>query len=82
MRVLVDVRPAADQRAAPVPQRVDVTVAFPELARPGRASADDVLLDGEVVLFLDGGPTFGALAERMHVARAAARGPAGRQPTR
>ena len=45
----------------------DVKVSFPELhglAGLGR----DVLLDGEVVAFLDGIPTFGALADRMHVA--------------
>jgi bifunctional non-homologous end joining protein LigD len=44
----------------------DVTVTFPELhglADLGR----EVLLDGEVVAFLDGIPTFGALADRMHV---------------
>lgn len=44
----------------------DVTVTFPEL----HALTDvgrDVLLDGEVVAFLDGLPTFGALADRMHV---------------
>jgi bifunctional non-homologous end joining protein LigD len=47
----------------------DVTVTFPELhalAGFGR----DVLLDGEVVAFLDGVPTFGALADRMHVGNA------------
>jgi bifunctional non-homologous end joining protein LigD len=42
----------------------DVTAAYPELLDlPGR----DVLLDGEVVVFADGLPSFGALAERMHV---------------
>ena len=62
----------------------DVTVSFPELA----ALADDpacrgrdLLLDGEVVAFLDGRPVFGALADRMHVKnvvkaeKAAARNP-------
>ena len=47
----------------------DVTVTFPELhalAGFGR----DVLLDGEVVAFLEGVPTFGALADRMHVGNA------------
>ncbi len=47
----------------------DVTVTFPEL----RGLADlghDLLLDGEVVAFLDGIPTFGALADRMHVGNA------------
>lgn len=48
----------------------DVTVTFPEL----HALADldhEVLLDGEVVAFLDGVPKFGALADRMHVSQAA-----------
>jgi bifunctional non-homologous end joining protein LigD len=45
----------------------DATVSFPELAG---LPADDVLLDGEVVAFADGIPSFGALAERMHVSRA------------
>src|SRR3954463_7283648 len=47
----------------------DVRVSFPELhglADLGR----DVLLDGEVVAFLDGIPTFGALADRIHVGQA------------
>ena len=46
----------------------DAKVAFPELhglANLGR----DVLLDGEVVAFLDGIPTFGALADRLHVGK-------------
>src|SRR5690606_4444081 len=41
----------------------DVTVSFPELARP---DAPDLLLDGEVVAFYGVRPIFGALAERMH----------------
>lgn len=44
----------------------DVTVSFPELAR---LDVPDVLLDGEVVAFDDGRPSFGALAERMHQRR-------------
>lgn len=47
----------------------DAKVAFPELhalAGLGR----DVVLDGEVVAFLDGVPTFGALADRLHVGNA------------
>jgi bifunctional non-homologous end joining protein LigD len=44
-----------------------VTVAFPELARlPG----DDLVLDGEVVAFDQGVPSFAALAERIHVGKA------------
>lgn len=45
----------------------DVTVTFPELhGLAGR----DLLLDGEVVAFADGIPSFAALAERMHVSSA------------
>ena len=70
MRVLVDV-----DRRRPGPSRVrltsrnenDVSASFPELLDlPG----DDLLLDGEVVAFADGIPTFGALADRMHVRNA------------
>src|SRR4051794_7478480 len=67
MRVLVDV----NQGRLSIRSRneKDATVAFPELhglADLGR----DVLLDGEVVAFLDGIPTFGALADRLHVGNA------------
>ena len=64
MRVLVDVRGGR----ATVWSRTerDVTAAFPEL--DGLASAyDDMLLDGEVVAFEEGRPSFHALADRMHV---------------
>jgi bifunctional non-homologous end joining protein LigD len=44
----------------------DVTAAYPELAGLGDLP-HDLLLDGEVVGFLDGVPRFGALAERMHL---------------
>ena len=64
MRVLVEVRGGQlDIRSR---NEKDATVAFPELhglAHLGR----DVVLDGEVVAFLDGIPTFGALADRLHV---------------
>lgn len=44
----------------------EVTRAYPELA--GLAGvAEDVLLDGEVVSFVDGRPSFSALQNRMHV---------------
>lgn len=58
----------------------EVTKAYPELA--GMASiAEDVLLDGEVVAFVDGRPSFSALQGRMHVRGAAqARALAGRLP--
>lgn len=49
----------------------DVTVSFPELTEVGTLAAhDDVLLDGEVVAMSGGVPTFGALADRMHVSSA------------
>jgi bifunctional non-homologous end joining protein LigD len=44
----------------------DVTASFPELA-PLAETYDDMLLDGEVVALDGGRPSFGALAERMHV---------------
>jgi bifunctional non-homologous end joining protein LigD len=52
----------------------DVTVAYPELHSLGEVGRD-LLLDGEVVALADGVPSFGALADRMHVrdARKAAR---------
>jgi bifunctional non-homologous end joining protein LigD len=62
MRVLVDVRDGRTRLTSR--NENDVTVSFPELRDlPG----DDVLLDAEVVAFLDGIPTFGALQERIHV---------------
>jgi bifunctional non-homologous end joining protein LigD len=71
MRVLVDLRRGHGGGELHIWSRneLDVGVSFPELhglAGFGR----DVLLDGEVVAFLDGIPTFGALADRMHVSSA------------
>jgi bifunctional non-homologous end joining protein LigD len=65
MRVLVDVRRGAARLYSR--NENDATVSFPELTG---LPADDVLLDGEVVTFADGLPSFAALAERMHVSRA------------
>jgi bifunctional non-homologous end joining protein LigD len=65
MRVLVDVRGGAARLFSR--NEIDATVSFPELAG---LPVDDALLDGEVVAFADGVPSFGALAERMHVSRA------------
>jgi bifunctional non-homologous end joining protein LigD len=65
MRVLVDVRRGAARLASR--NENDATVSFPELAA---LPAEDALLDGEVVVFADGAPSFAALAERMHVSRA------------
>ena len=64
MRVLVEVRRGAARLASR--NENDATVSFPELAA---LSAEDALLDGEVVAFVDGTPSFAALAERMHVSR-------------
>ncbi len=47
----------------------DVTVAYPELHGLA-AVGHDVVLDGEIVAFADGIPTFAALADRMHVRNA------------
>jgi bifunctional non-homologous end joining protein LigD len=68
MRVLVSVR---DGRVRLLSRNEnDVTVTFPELAGLADDPAcrgHDLLLDGEIVAFLDGRPVFGALADRMHV---------------
>ncbi|MGH8860517.1 MAG: non-homologous end-joining DNA ligase [Jatrophihabitantaceae bacterium] len=42
----------------------EITTAYPELAG---LTEDDVLLDGEIVAFVAGRPSFEALQERMHV---------------
>jgi bifunctional non-homologous end joining protein LigD len=47
----------------------DVTLAYPEL-QDLAALGHDVLLDGEIIAFADGVPTFAALADRMHVRNA------------
>jgi bifunctional non-homologous end joining protein LigD len=64
MRVLVDLRD--DRLRIWSRNEKDATVTFPEL-HPLQDFGRDVLLDGEVVAFIDGIPTFGALADRMHV---------------
>jgi bifunctional non-homologous end joining protein LigD len=48
----------------------EVTAAYPELAGLSGVAAD-VLLDGEVVSFVEGRPSFSALQNRMHVRAAA-----------
>jgi bifunctional non-homologous end joining protein LigD len=68
MRVLVD-REASGLRIWSRNEN-DVTVSFPELHRLAGV-ADDFLLDGEVVALGEGVPSFGALADRMHVQDAA-----------
>jgi bifunctional non-homologous end joining protein LigD len=47
----------------------DITDSYPELARVGRGlGSHHAVLDGEIVAFVDGRPSFGALQQRMHVA--------------
>jgi bifunctional non-homologous end joining protein LigD len=65
MRVLVEVRGGAARLFSR--NELDATVSFPELAG---VPVGDAMLDGEVVAFADGLPSFAALAERMHVSRA------------
>jgi bifunctional non-homologous end joining protein LigD len=65
MRVLVDIRGGRSRVFSR--NELDATVSFPELAG---LPVDDALLDGEVVAFADGTPSFAALAERMHVTKA------------
>lgn len=78
MRVLVEV--AGGRLRLWSRNENDVTVSFPEL-QDLAAFPHDLLLDGEVVAFLDGVPRFGALADRMHVSQAArARALAERNP--
>lgn len=68
MRVLVEVR---DDRVRLWSRNEnDVTVSFPELRDAGVLRGRDVVLDGEVVAMSQGIPTFGALADRMHVTSA------------
>ena len=54
---------------------LDITERYPELARLGRAlGSHRAVLDGEIVSFDEHGrPSFGALAQRMHVSATAAK---------
>ena len=64
MRLLADV---SDGRLRLTSRtEADVTITFPELA-PLATAVADAHLDGEVVALVDGRPSFGALADRMHV---------------
>jgi bifunctional non-homologous end joining protein LigD len=65
MRVLVDARGGRSRVFSR--NEIDATVSFPELAG---LPVEDALLDGEVVAFAEGTPSFAALAERMHVTKA------------
>ena len=49
----------------------DITIAYPELAALGAAAGGPLLLDGEIVAFEDGRPSFAQLQQRMHVTSAA-----------
>ncbi|KQT89676.1 DNA ligase [Marmoricola sp. Leaf446] len=69
MRVLVDVRRSGVRVWSR--NENDVTVSFPELQALAALGLPDVVLDGEVVALTDGVPSFGALADRMHVRDAA-----------
>ena len=64
VRVLADVRDGALVLTSRTEN--DVTAGYPELQGLGDLY-DDMLLDGEVVALEGGRPSFGALAERMHV---------------
>ncbi|MFV2101900.1 non-homologous end-joining DNA ligase [Micromonospora sp. LOL_024] len=65
VRALADV--AAGRPRLYARSGVEITAAYPELIPLGE-QVDDALLDGEVVLFDQGGrPSFTALAQRMHV---------------
>jgi bifunctional non-homologous end joining protein LigD len=69
MRVLAEVRAGALTLWSR--NENDVTVTFPELRDVGVLVGREVLLDGEIVAMAGGRPTFGALADRMHVGNAA-----------
>lgn len=62
IRLLGDVGP--DRARFTSRNENDVSGGYPELAA---LAGRDMLLDGEVVVLEDGRPSFGALAERMHV---------------
>ena len=68
VRALVDV----SDRGVRIASRAgnDVTAAYPELVALA-AGAGDALLDGEIVAFADGRPSFELLQSRMHVRSAA-----------
>jgi bifunctional non-homologous end joining protein LigD len=47
----------------------DITATYPELTHPLRAAGLEAIVDGEIVAFADGRPSFAALQRRMHVLR-------------
>jgi bifunctional non-homologous end joining protein LigD len=64
VRALVDVGESGVRIASRVGN--DVTKGYPEVVAQA-ATAGDVLLDGEIVAFVDGRPSFERLQQRMHV---------------
>lgn len=64
MRVLADV--TADRTRLFSRTGRDISVAFPELTAIGTA-VSDALLDGEIIVLVEGVPSFEALTERIHV---------------
>src|SRR3954469_14732415 len=68
VRALMDVSVDVDERGGRLTSRAgnDITKGYPELAAQAR-ELDDVLLDGEIVAFVDGRPSFERLQSRMHV---------------
>ena len=64
VRALLDV----DERGARLTSRAgnDVTSGYPELVTQA-TGLEDILLDGEIVAFVDGRPSFERLQQRMHV---------------
>ncbi|HVX47611.1 MAG TPA: non-homologous end-joining DNA ligase [Mycobacteriales bacterium] len=64
VRVLADRSP--DRLRLQSRSERDITMTYPELGGL-EAACPDMLLDGEVVAFVDGRPTFTALQPRMHV---------------
>ncbi|MFV0458741.1 MAG: hypothetical protein ACK5MT_08265 [Actinomycetales bacterium] len=70
MRVITERSAATGRRLRMTSRRGNVVhTAYPELTEEGVLAglADDVLLDGEVVAFADGRPSFQTLAGRIHV---------------
>ncbi len=69
VRVLADIAPEGLRMTGRTEH--EVTLAYPELHGLAE-TCDDALLDGEVVAFADGRPSFAALQPRMHVRNAPA----------
>jgi len=72
VRALLDVRSDVGGRGVRLTSRVgnDVTKGYPEIVAQA-SGIEDALLDGEIVAFVDGKPSFERLQQRMHVRGAA-----------